>query len=191
MIKVESDDRNFGLPAPFDSVIAKIWRTPHPFRRTIETLIINISAQQQAIAGLDIAAHGACKIIRNDALLSASMPNIGYDGRSDEQSKRQIVNLLSAFHHVRRSIDVCPGMQAHMRAADDLTQSTWIVLDHLDLELHVLGETFVAAHPEIRRIQIQRDVDEFRTAGLLYLDGRARRRCRKGLVHAVFSLVLP
>ena len=77
-------------------------------------------------------------------------------------------------------------MQAHMRAANDLTQSTRIVLDHLDLELHVLGETLIAAHPEIRRIQIQRNIDDFRATRLLYLDGRGRRGCRKGLVHGAF-----
>jgi hypothetical protein len=90
------------------------------------------------------------------------MPQVGNDGVAGERVERQVLHLLSALDVVLGRIDVTARVQTHMHAAHDLARALGgvMLLEDLDLKLHVLLEAGGRPHGELRVVELETDVDD-------------------------------
>ena len=160
MIEVVADHAHAAIDTPLGGGGGEVGRALLPV--VDHVLLVDITAQQQAVTTLQGCTSRLFQNFRRDGLAWHAMPHIGDHRVTGKGLQRQIVHLLATRHIVFRGIDMAAGMQAHMHAAHDLTGATRgvMLLDHFHLELHVLLEAGRGAHLELRVVQLEADVDD-------------------------------
>jgi hypothetical protein len=66
------------VATPGDQLVTEIGRTRHPLRESV-VFLVDVSAQQNAVAALIVMPNGLLDVVRRDALLAAAMADFFRD----------------------------------------------------------------------------------------------------------------